>query len=263
MTTEIAIEANDLGCEQNGRRIFAHLQLKVGAGSFVGVFGANGAGKTTLFRALLGLVPAHFSSLQIIGMDIRRARRQIGYVSQREAPEVDGSLSAESFVTAAWQGERWGWSWSRQNRRQAVHAALAQVQATHLAKILLDTMSGGQRQRIRIAQSLVNPVRMLFLDEPLNNLDPQSQQQLLHLTSGFCRNRGMTVFMAGHDIRPLLPYMDNVLYLANGGGYFGTADDFLNSPLMKDLYGSSMRMIDRAGFTPASKDHCDGEWVCL
>jgi zinc/manganese transport system ATP-binding protein len=262
MTTEIAIEATDFGCELNGRPIFAHLQLQVRTGSFVGVFGANGAGKTTLFRALLGLVPAHFSHLQILGTGIRHARRQIGYVSQREAPEADGSLSAESFVTAAWQGERWGWSWSRQDRRKAVLAALAQVQATHLAKILLDTMSGGQRQRVRIAQSLVNPVRMLFLDEPLNNLDPQSQQQLLQLTFGFCRNQGMTVFMTGHDINPLLPYMDKVLYLANGGGHFGTADDFLNSSLMKDLYGSSMRMNECAGFIPASKVHCDGEGEC-
>jgi zinc/manganese transport system ATP-binding protein len=263
MTAKIAIEAHDFSCKLNGHTVFANLQLQVSKGSFVGVFGANGAGKTTLFRALLGLVPAHFSSLRVLGTDIRRARRHIGYVSQRETPEADGSLSAESFVAAAWQGERWGWSWSRRDRRRAVREALDQVQATHLATLPLEIMSGGQRQRVRIAQALVNPVRMLFLDEPLNNLDPQSQQQVLQLTSGFCRNRGMTVCMTGHDINPLLPYMDNVLCLGEGRGYFGTAENFLNSSQLKDLYGSSMRIDESTGFIPASKVHCYGRGDCL
>jgi zinc/manganese transport system ATP-binding protein len=262
MTAEAAIDADEFGCKLNGRQIFAHLHLTVQAGSLVGVFGANGVGKTTLFRALLGLVPARYSSLKILGTDIRRARRQIGYVSQREAPEADGALSAASFVAAAWQGERWGWFGSRRDRRQAVLAALAQVEATHLAHTLLDMMSGGQRQRVRIAQALVNPVRMLFLDEPLNNLDPQSQQQLLELTSGFCRTRGMTVLMTGHDINPLLAYMDHVLYLADGRGHFCTVDDFLCSSLVKDLHGSSMRINGSAAFIPALKVHCDGKGDC-
>jgi zinc/manganese transport system ATP-binding protein len=262
MTTETAIEANEFGCRLNGRGIFAHLRIKVRAGSFVGVFGANGAGKTTLFRALLGLVPAHYSSLRILGTDIRRARRQIGYVSQREAPEADGALSAASFVAAAWRGERWGWSGSRRDRRRAVTAALSQVEATPLTHSPLDTLSGGQRQRVRIAQSLINPVRMLFLDEPLNNLDPRSQQQLLELTSGFCRTQEMTVLMTGHDINPLLPYMDHVLYLADGRGHFCTVDDFLCSSLVKDLHGNSMRINGSAAFVPALKVHCDGKGDC-
>ncbi len=259
MTRDIAIEAQDLGCVLNGRRVFAHLQLEVPEGSFVGVFGPNGAGKTTLFRAFLGLVPASFSRLRILGADIRRARGQIGYVSQRESPEAEGNLSAAAFVASAWRGERWGWPWPLQGRRQAILTALAQVHAEHLAKVPLDIMSGGQRQRVRIAQALVNPVRMLFLDEPLNNLDPQSQQQLLQLTGGFCREQGMTVFMTGHDINPLLPYMDNVLYLAEGAGRFGTVSDFLNSPMLEDLYGRSMRAVGNGGFVPELTCHCPGD----
>lgn len=235
--SECAIDAQEFGCELDGRSVFDHLSLQVMPGRFVGIFGANGAGKTTLFRALLGLVPAHFSSLRIMGREGRAARNQMGYVSQREAPESDGSLNAETFVAAAWQGERWGVTWKRSERKEAVQAALVRVQADHLAKVPMDSMSGGQRQRVRIAQALVNSVKILFLDEPLNNLDPLSQIQLLQLTSEFCREQGMTVLMTGHDVSSLLPYMDDVLYLAEGRGHFSTVDTFMQSSLLHELSG--------------------------
>ncbi len=257
MSRAIALEVDDFSCELSGSHVFEHLQFQVREGDFVGIFGPNGAGKTTLFRALLGLIPARFSRLRILNTDIRKASCQIGYVSQRESPEAEGCLlSAAAFVGAAWRGERWAWSWQRQQRHQAALAALSQVHAANLAKVPLDSMSGGQRQRVRIAQALVNPVRILFLDEPLNNLDPQAQQQLLQLTSGLCRERGITAFMTGHDINPLLPYMDHVLYLAGGAGRFGGVEDFLNSSMLKELYGNSMRVNGAGHFVPDSIFHC-------
>ncbi|MEJ2632710.1 MAG: ATP-binding cassette domain-containing protein [Acidihalobacter sp.] len=249
-----AVEADDLSCTLNGHQVFGHLQLQMPEGALVGVFGPNGAGKTTLFRALLGLVPARFAQLRLLGTELRTARRQIGYVSQRESAETEGRLSAATYVAAAWRGERWGWSGSRAARRQAVHDALAQVGAVQLAGLSLGKMSGGQRQRVRIAQVLVNPPRMLLLDEPLNNLDPQSQQSLLQLAHRFCREQGMTVLINAHDINPLLPYMDNVLYLANGGGRFGSVDDLLHTPMLSELYGAPVRVVEHDGMVSIRVD---------
>lgn len=266
MNGVFAIDADDLSCTLNGHSVFSRLQMQVREGALVGVFGPNGAGKTTLFRALLGLVPARFSRLRLLGTDPCRARRQIGYVSQRESAGMEGRLSAGTFIAAAWQGERWGWPGSGAARREAVLDALARVDAAQMAKVPLDEMSGGQRQRVRIAQALVNPARILLLDEPLNNLDPQSQQSLLQLTHRFCREQGMTVLVNAHDINPLLPYMDNVLYLANGSGRFGSVDDLFSTPMLSELYGAPVQVIEHdgmvsirvdTGFVPEHHHHCD------
>ncbi|MHB1531577.1 metal ABC transporter ATP-binding protein [Acidithiobacillus sp.] len=265
MTSSPVIDGTELACQIGGRMVFAHLQLQIPRGSFVGVFGPNGAGKTSLLRALLGLLPLRGGTLQILEGDARGARTQIGYVSQSEPKEAEGRLSVAAFVGAAWRGERWGFNWHPMALHQAVRTALEVVSAAHLASRPLQSLSGGQRQRVRIAQALVNPARILLLDEPLNNLDPQSQQQVLQLTKALTQQKNMTVLMTAHDINPLLPYMDHVLYLANGKGRMGTVNDFLTTPMLSELYGTPVTVSEHDGmlsirvgngFIPETSHHC-------
>ncbi len=265
MTSTPVIDGAELTCQLGGRVVFAHLQLQIPRGGFVGVFGPNGAGKTSLLRALLGLIPLQDGTLRILGGDARGARTQIGYVSQSEPKEAEGRLSVAAFVGAAWRGERWGFNWHLAALHQAVRTALERVNADHLASRPLQSLSGGQRQRVRIAQALVNPARILLLDEPLNNLDPQSQQQVLQLAKTLTRQENMTVLMTAHDINPLLPFMDHVLYLANGKGRMGTVNDLLTTPMLSELYGTPVTVSEHDGmlsirvgngFIPETSHHC-------
>ena len=122
------------------------------------------------------------------------------------------------------------------------------MDALDLAERPLDALSGGQRQRVRIAQALVNPVRMLLLDEPLANLDPQAQQRILQTAHRLCREQGITVLMTAHDLNPLLPHMDQVLYLAGGKGRLGTVDAVVNGPALSALYGLPMAVARDGGY---------------
>ncbi|MDD4886111.1 MAG: ATP-binding cassette domain-containing protein [Thiomonas sp.] len=261
-----AIEAQGLRCVLNQRVVLDGLDLRIGAGQFVGVFGANGAGKTTLLRSLLGLQPLHGGRLRLLGCDGVSLRTQVGYVSQRDPVGADSFLRVRSYVATAWQGERWGLGLGQAAQRaQAVDAALRVMHASDLADRSLDALSGGQRQRVRIAQALVNPVRMLLLDEPLSNLDPQAQQRILHTARRLCTEQGITVLMTAHDINPLLPHMDQVLYLAGGKGRLGTVDAVVNGPALTALYGLPMAVARDAGyvfihpaggFMPEEAAHC-------
>ena len=261
-----AIEAQGLRCALNQRVVLDGLDLRIGVGQFVGVFGANGAGKTTLLRTLLGLQPLQSGRLRLLGRDGVALRSQVGYVSQRDPVGADSFLRARSYVATAWQGERWGLGLGQSAQRaQAVAAALRAMDAADLADRSLDALSGGQRQRVRIAQALVNPVRMLLLDEPLSNLDPQAQQRILHTARRLCTEHGITVLMTAHDINPLLPHMDQVLYLAGGKGRLGTVDAVVNGPALTALYGLPMAVARDAGyvfihpaggFMPEESAHC-------
>ncbi|WP_449370631.1 metal ABC transporter ATP-binding protein [Thiomonas sp.] len=261
-----AIQAQGLRCVLGGHTVLDGLDLAIRPGQFVGVFGANGAGKTTLLRALLGLQPLQSGRLRLLGRENLSARAQIGYVSQRDPIGADSFLRVRSFVGTAWQGERWGLGLSgARQRAQAVDAALQALEIESLAERGMDSLSGGQRQRARIAQALVNPVRILLLDEPLSNLDPQAQQRILLTARRLCTEQGLTVLMTAHDINPLLPHMDQVLYLAGGRGRLGTVDEVVNAVALSALYGLPMavardggyRFIHPAGgFMPEDAAHC-------
>lgn len=263
-----AVEAEALSCTLGGRRVLDGIDLRIPQGSFVGVFGTNGAGKTTLLRALLGLQPIDRGRVRLLGAGDLRTRAQIGYVAQRDPAGADGFLSVHAYLGAAWRAERWGVGLDRGARRRAVEAALAALEAGDLADRGMDTLSGGQRQRVRIAQALVNPVRVLLLDEPLSNLDPQAQQRILLTARRLCRERGLTVLMTAHDLNPLLPHMDRVLYLAGGRGRIGTVEEVVNGPALSELYGLPMSVarVDGyvfihpvSGFMPEGAGHCGHE----
>jgi zinc/manganese transport system ATP-binding protein len=245
----LTLLAQGLECARDGQRVVGGLDLRIGRGELVGVFGSNGSGKTTLLQTLAGILPQHGGALELLGGAPRAARTRIGYVAQILPDGAHGAISASSFVAAAWQAERWGLG-LRQGaaRRRAVAQALASVDAGHLARRPMDALSGGERQRVCIAQALVNPVQLLLLDEPLANLDPRAQQGVLELVARLCRDAGLTVLLTAHDINPLLPLMQQVLYLAAGRGRIGSVDAVVNAEALSELYGLPMRVVRHDGY---------------
>lgn len=260
-----AVAARGLGCALLGRTVLADLNLEIPAGAFVGVFGPNGAGKTTLLRCLLGFTP-HHGELQLLGGSPQAARPHLGYVSQHEPEEMsDQRLSVLAFVGAACRGERWGLPFPAGAERRAARRALGAVEAEDLAERRLATLSGGQRQRVRIAQAIVNPTRLLLLDEPLASLDQGAQQSVLRLAHRLVRERGITVLMTAHGLNPLLPFMDLVLYLVGGKGVLGPVDAIVQEDVLSRLYRMPMRVTHAdghifvhpaEGFLPELADHC-------
>jgi len=261
-----AVEASALRCMRGDRAVITGLELRVAEGSLVGVFGSNGSGKTTLLQTLAGILDAGDGALRLLGQPLAQARTQVGYVAQAVPEGAFGRIDARSFVGAAWRGERWGLGWrDAAPRLQAVDAALQSVDALHLAGRPMDALSGGERQRVCIAQALVNPVRLLLLDEPLSNLDPRAQQGVLALVRRLCREQALTVLLTAHDINPLLPVMDQVLYLAAGRGRIGTVDEVVNVASLSELYGLPMGVVRHdgyvfihpaRGFMPEVSPHC-------
>ena len=261
-----AVEAAALRCMRGDRAVIGGLDLRVAEGSLVGVFGSNGSGKTTLLQTLAGILGEGGGTLRLLGRPLAQARTEVGYVAQAVPEGAYGSIDARSFVGAAWRGERWGLGWrDAAPRLRAAAAALHSVDASHLADRPMEALSGGERQRVCIAQALVNPVRLLLLDEPLSNLDPRAQQGVLALVRRLCREQALTVLLTAHDINPLLQVMDQVLYLASGRGRIGTVDEVVNAASLSELYGLPMAVARHdgyvfihpaRGFMPEVSPHC-------
>ena len=97
-----------------------------------------------------------------------------------------------------------------------MRAALESVGAGHYANAPVGRLSGGEQQRLRVAQALVGDPSVLLCDEPLLSLDLAHQQVVSNLIDRRRRAADTAVVFVTHEINPILPLVDRVLYLVDG-----------------------------------------------
>jgi zinc/manganese transport system ATP-binding protein len=117
------------------------------------------------------------------------------------------------------------------------------VGAGELARRSLSALSGGELQRIFLAEALVSRPELLLLDEPLSNLDLKREKDLVQLVSSVVRSRNVTALLIAHDINPLLPFLDKVIFIANGRVATGKPDEVLTSESLTALYGVPVEVL--------------------
>ena len=240
--------------------LWSGLDLDVREGEFLAVLGANGSGKTTLLRAVLGLQPLTSGSITVCGRPAERGSDLIGYVPQERRLAPPAPLRAADLVEMGLDGHRLGPGWlGGRRRRQRVAEILAAVGASELANIPVATLSGGEQQRVRIAQALATEPRLLLCDEPLLSLDLRHQREVVRLIDDRRGIEGTAVLFVTHEINPVLPYVDRVLYLADGRFRIGSVDEVMTSQSLSTLYGARIEVlrIDGRIVVVGVPDHAD------
>jgi zinc/manganese transport system ATP-binding protein len=243
------------------RTLWSGLDVDVPEGEFLAVLGANGSGKTTLLRAVLGLQPLTHGSITVCGRPAHRGSDLIGYVPQERRLDPPAPLRAADLVEMGLDGHRLGPGWFEgRRRRQRVAEILAAVGASELADTPVAKLSGGEQQRVRIAQALATEPRLLLCDEPLLSLDLRHQREVVRLIDDRRRAKGTAILFVTHEINPVLPYVDRVLYLADGRFRIGSVDEVMTSRSLSTLYGTRIEVIRIDGriVVVGVPDHGDG-----
>jgi zinc/manganese transport system ATP-binding protein len=235
------LEVNGVGVSLSGRRILHDVSFRIEPGEFVGLIGSNGAGKTTLLRLILGLQAPTEGTVLFDGAHARRG--VIGYLPQKVALDADLPLRARDVVALGLDGQRLGIPLPSKRRRALVDELLAAVGASEFADTRVGALSGGQQQRVLIAHALISRPRLLLLDEPLANLDIRGAQEIVELLARVSRERGIAVLLSAHDLNPLLPVMDRIVYLADGHAVAGTTDEVVQSAVLTKLYGRQVDVL--------------------
>jgi len=226
------------------RTLWDGLDLDVAPGEFVAVLGPNGSGKTTLVRVLLGLQQLSAGEVRIAGAAPRRGSPMIGYVPQQKALERDLPLRGRDLVGLGLDGHRFGLGLSgRAARRARVDAALAAVGGTPYANAPVGQLSGGEQQRLRVAQALVGDPAVLLCDEPLISLDLAHQRTVTDLIDARRRTADTAVLFVTHEINPVLPLVDRVLYLVEGRFRVGPPSEVMTSEVLSELYRTEVDVL--------------------
>jgi zinc/manganese transport system ATP-binding protein len=237
------ITAENLAAGYKDKTVWRDANFSFGRGEFVAIIGPNGAGKTTLFRLLLGLQPPIGGSIRIFDSPPMRGNPRIGYVPQRHTIDSETNIECLELVRLGLSGKKWGFNPFSHSDRDSAFAALESVGGTELAHRPLGVLSGGELQRIFLAEALVSNPDILLLDEPLSNLDLRRETELLHLVNDAVRKRGVTALLIAHNINPLLPHLDKVMYIANGKVATGKPQKVLTSESLTNLYGVQVEVL--------------------
>jgi iron complex transport system ATP-binding protein len=116
--------------------------------------------------------------------------------------------------------------------------AMGKTSTRHLAARRVDQLSGGEIQSIVIARVLAQKTMAMLLDEPTSNLDIGRQVEILDLIKNLCRNEGLTVVIALHELNLAAQYCDRMILLDKGAVCFqGRPQDVINAKNIARVYG--------------------------
>lgn len=209
-------------------KLWQNLNLDIEPGEFLVILGPNGSGKTSLLKRLLE----------------NHADQCIGYIPQHRGFDEDVAIRGYDLVRFGLDGHKYGVGFGK---KQAVDKVIKAVGAEKFANKPLGSLSGGQQQRLRVAQALVEDPSILLCDEPLLSLDLSQQQIVSNLINERRTKHNTAVVFVTHDINPILPMVDKVLYLVGEKWLLGSPKEILNTKTLSELYGSPVEVLNIHG----------------
>ncbi len=202
------------------------VDLSVEAGEFCALIGLSGSGKSTLLRHLNGLHRPDAGQVQVLGIDVSKARgrelralrRNVGFVFQQFNIVLRASVM-DNVLTGALgrvRGPRYGaLTYSKSLRTEAAET-LDRVGLGDRLFQRAGTLSGGQQQRVGIARMLMQRPSLVLADEPVASLDPEASRSVMELLSKVCREDDLTVICCLHQLDLALDYSTRVIGLRDG-----------------------------------------------
>ena len=207
------VRARGLTKAFDGKDVVCGIDLEIPRGGCFGFLGPNGAGKTTTLRMILGQSPVTAGELEVLGMPVAGAGREIrqrtGVVPQTDNLDPDFTVAENLKVYARYFGLQ----------GQALDAHIAEllefVELTDRAGDGIRTLSGGMKRRLAIARALVNDPELIVLDEPTTGLDPQARH-VIWARLRKLKTSGKTLLLTTHFMEEAERLCDDLVVIDHG-----------------------------------------------
>lgn len=186
--------------------------LSVIENQWLGIVGENGSGKSTLLKSILGLQPILSGELLIFNKAPGRCNQWISYIPQERVLNLGERISGRTIVKAACKANCFGLPLWGGSLNKKLDVLLATVGASTYANQPFQTLSGGQKKRLHLAQALINNPKLLLLDEPLSDLDPQAKHDFIHALKKIQQQQHITLLIISHDMQEVAHQLDNFIH---------------------------------------------------
>jgi len=237
--------------------------LEVAGGEIVALLGPSGCGKTTLLRTIAGFERPDDGLVEIGG---RRVAGENAWVPPegRGVGMVFQDYALFPHLTVA---ENVGFGLPRRDRAQRVPTLLALVDLCGLGGRYPYELSGGQQQRVALARALAPAPRVVLLDEPWSNVDPQLRAELRHEVAAVLRPLHVTALLVTHDREEAFSLADRIALMRDGEiVQVGTSEELYFAPADRwsaGFLGEGNLLPGRASSgsvdTPIGVVPCNGE----
>ena len=205
------IEAREVSKSYGKIRAVKKVSLQVRKGEVFGLIGPNGAGKTTIVKILTGQTRPDKGSVNVLGVDVLKnpvkARERVGIIPEHEIPP--SFLNCEEYLQFAAQIR--GLKGLTNNIREWLEFLKFKNEKNKLSKDL----SRGTRQKLMISQAFFFEPELVFIDEPLVNLDPLIQRKFKKFLRKYVK-KGGTVFLCTHVLSMAEEVCDTVGFINEG-----------------------------------------------
>ena len=208
------LDVDHVTIELGGRTINEDVTFWIPKGEFVCLCGPNGAGKSTLLKCILGLLEPAKGQVRILGEDVMKSRRRVGYVPQRKTFDRDFPARAVEVIAAQLRGK---WPLHvRPAEREAARKVLERVGGETLIDRPMAGLSGGETQRVFLARALVSEPALLILDEPTAGVDVKGREEFLDLMHEISASDELAAILVTHNIAAVARTAERIVYLEGG-----------------------------------------------
>lgn len=208
----------EFGEKDNTVRVLDDIDIEIKDGEFVSLMGPSGSGKSTLLYLVGGLDKPTKGKVLINGKDISKLsdnemsklrRRNIGFVFQFYNLVQNLTVEENIMLPVVMNGEK------ESNYKERLDYILKTIGLEDKRKSLPKELSGGQQQRVSIARAVILNPSIIFVDEPIGNLDSKSGKEVMELFKKINEEEHITILQVTHS-EESAKYGNRIIRLKDG-----------------------------------------------
>lgn len=243
------ISTEGLSKKYQGKMVLQEIDLEIPQEQLVAFIGPNGAGKSTFLSLVSRIQPQSSGEIYLDHGELRTWRskelaKKLAILKQSNGIQLN--ITVRELVAFG----RYPYSRGKltKNDQQIIQQAIQQMSLQEMAEQSIHTLSGGQLQRVYIAMILAQDTEYILFDEPLNNLDLNHANQMMHLLKDLVQKEKKTVVIVLHDINFAAGFADHIVALKEGKLFAsGPTTEIIQPEIINRLYGMKIKIYEIEG----------------
>ena len=249
------VEALNISFNVGKKDILKNVSSNFKDGKITAILGPNGAGKSTFVKCIAGTIHPKRGDIKFNGENIKNISLE-SFACKRSYLNQQINLSIGYSVRDIVSIGRFPHYkvYPSKKDNEIINSAMELLDITSLSDRTTNTLSGGELQRVHFARTLAQiwpdsidekkDRKLLILDEPVNNLDPQYQHSILELAKDFAIKYNVCVIIVLHDLNLVAQYSDYSILMKQGEIIAqGKTRDILTENLLEEVYKVPISII--------------------